>query len=338
MSISQRKQEHIEIALNRTVGFSNKSSGFETMDLVHCALPEMNVEDLQPGIEFLGKRLDFPLMITAMTGGFEGAKAINTALAEACQAGGIALGLGSQRQMLEDNNYLNSFTVIREKAPDIVLVGNIGAVQLVGLKDLTSVCRSMEKIGADALAIHLNVLQEILQPEGNKQFKGMLLGIERAVKSLDVPVIVKEIGCGISREVALRLADVGVKIIDIAGAGGTSWAGIESYRTDKKQLAREFWNWGIPTAASLRMVSDIRSLTIIASGGIDSGLTMAKAVASGAHLCGSALPFLRAHADGGTAGILARIQAWREAYQTALLLTGCQDTVTLRERKPLRTF
>lgn len=338
MNISKRKQEHIHIALHRSVEFSAKTNGFELVDLEHCALPELNIEDIQPQIRFLEKSLSFPLMITAITGGFEGAKTINGALAEACQAEGVALGLGSQRQMLEDENHLKTFTIAREKGPDIVLVGNIGAVQLVGMIDLDPVRRALERIEADALAIHLNVLQEILQPEGNIQFRGMLNGIERMIRELDIPVIVKEIGCGISREVALKLMDVGVNIIDIAGAGGTSWAGIESYRAKQDALARQFWNWGIPTAASLQSISEIEPLTIIASGGIDSGITMAKAIALGADLCGAAMPFLQAYLKKGAEGIAVLIREWKEAYRTALLLTGCQDTDALRHRKPLRTY
>ncbi|NQT25090.1 type 2 isopentenyl-diphosphate Delta-isomerase [candidate division KSB1 bacterium] len=337
MSISKRKQEHIDIAMNQSVKFTEKTNGFEHYDLVHCALPELNVEDIHPQIQFLNKPLSSPLMITAMTGGFEGAKAINAALAEACQSEGVALGLGSQRQMLEDENYLDSFTIAREKGPDIVLVGNIGAVQLVGMTNLSPVCYAVERIEADALAVHLNVLQEVLQPEGNIRFKGMLHGIEKIVKELDVPVIVKEIGCGISREVALKLVDVGVTVIDVAGAGGTSWAGIESHRADRNALAGQFWNWGIPTAVSLEMISDIESLTIIASGGIDNGITMAKAIALGADLCGAALPFLHAYSESGADSVAALIRQWKEAYRTALLLTGCQDTISLQNRKPLRT-
>jgi isopentenyl-diphosphate delta-isomerase len=337
MSISKRKQEHIDIALSRSVEFGAKTNGFERIDLEHCALPELNWEDIHPEIQFLGKILSFPLMITAITGGFEGAKDINSALAEACQAEGVALGLGSQRQMLEDENHLDTFTVARKKGPDIVLIGNIGAVQLVGMKDSGPVRRAVERIEADALAIHLNVLQEILQPEGNTLFKGMLNGIERMIRELDVPVIVKEIGCGISREVALKLVDAGVKIIDIAGAGGTSWAGIESHRVKQDALARQFWNWGIPTAESLQVISEIESITIIASGGVDGGITMAKAIALGAHLCGAALPFLQAYSKEDAEGIVALIREWKEAYRMALLLTGCQNTDTLRNRKPLRT-
>ena len=337
MSISKRKQEHIEIALSQSVKFTEKTSGFEKFDLVHCALPELNMEDIDPQVQFLGRTLSVPLMITAMTGGFDGAKDINAALAEACQAEKIAMGLGSQRQMLKDESHLDSFTIARDKGPDIPLVGNIGAVQLVGLSDVSPVCHAVDKIGADALAIHLNVLQEILQPEGNKQFKGMLAGIERTVKALNVPVIVKEIGYGISREVALKLKDAGVRIIDIAGAGGTSWTAIESHRAAQDTLAREFRNWGIPASASLEMVKDIGLQTLIASGGIDSGITMAKAIAMGADLCGAALPFLKSYSKYGMEGVVTLIRQCKEAYKTALLLTGCQNTKALQTRKPLST-
>jgi len=205
------------------------------------------------------------------------------------------------------------------------------------MADLSPVCRAVERIEANALAVHLNILQEILQPEGNTHFKGMLHGIEKIIKELDIPVIVKEIGCGISRDVALKLVDVGVKIIDVAGAGGTSWTGIESHRADRNALADQFWNWGIPTATSIEMVSDIESLTIIASGGVDSGITMAKAIALGADLCGAALPFLNAYSKSGVDGVTTLIRQWKEAYRTALLLTGCQDMISLQNQRSLRT-
>lgn len=322
MTTSRRKHEHIKIALEEQIQHKNKTTGFENWDFIHNALPDLNWENIRTDDSFLGKRLSFPFMITAITGGFDGAQKINAALAEACQSEKIALGIGSQRQLLENQNHLDSFRIVRKNAPDIPIVGNIGASEIVNYQDATPFRGLIEEIEADALAVHLNVLQERLQPEGNKQFSGVLKAIERLVNDLDVPVIAKEIGCGISYETAKQLKNAGVHAIDIAGAGGTSWAAIESFRMENTRLAETFWDWGIPTARSLEMVAKIQDLTIIASGGLENGITLAKAIALGADLGGAALPFLKTLESSGTEGLINEICLWREELKTVMLLTG----------------
>jgi isopentenyl-diphosphate delta-isomerase len=330
MDISRRKAEHIRIALEKPVGFRKKTTGFEDYDFIHCALPEMDYDEVDTQIEFLGKTLSFPLMISAVTGGFKGALLINRSLAEACKTTGIALGIGSQRQCFENSDHLESFRIVRKTAPESVILANIGACQIRKIKDPTPFQKLVDIIDADGLVVHLNPLQENLQPEGDNRFKGVLEGIRILVRKLDVPVIVKEIGCGISKGVAEKLAKAGVSYIDLAGAGGTSWAGIESYRVRPNRRALKFWDWGIPTATSLEMVRGIRGVKFIASGGIGDGVTMAKALSLGAKLCGSALPLLKVLSEKKIAGLVSEIESWREELKTILFLTGCRTIADLR--------
>jgi isopentenyl-diphosphate Delta-isomerase len=335
MSISKRKSDHVRIALNHQVHFRGKTSGFEAYDFSHCALPELDHGDVSTETEFLGKTLSFPLMVSPMTGGFDGALSINRILAEICESERIALAVGSQRQIIENSDHIETFRVVRKKAPSTVIIGNIGASEVVGVTDLSPFKRMVDLIEADALAVHLNPLQELLQPEGKARFRGVLKGIGRLVSGLGVPVLVKEIGCGISREVALKLASVGVEFVDVAGAGGTSWAGIESYR-GKKKLAGAFWDWGIPTADCIVSVKKVKGISVIASGGIDGGIAAAKALALGADLCGAAQPLLKALSIGRKPGLTALLRDWREELRTVLFLTGCRDIGGLRRPGVLR--
>ena len=324
MTISKRKSEHVRVVLEKDVRFRNKTSGFEDYAFVHCALPEMNLEDVTTEVAFLGRRLSFPLMVSGMTGGYAGALEINRRLAEVCQAELVGMGVGSQRQMMENDAYLESFRVVRKTAPDIPVVGNIGAVQVAEMKDFCRVQRMVATIEADGLAVHLNPLQEVLQPEGEARFSGVLKGIERLVQVIGVPVVVKEVGCGISEDVARKLVGVGVAYVDVAGAGGTSWAGIESYRGAEAFLTEVFWDWGIPTAQSLEMVSRVEGVRVIASGGINNGMAMAKALALGAELCGAARPLLRSlmRNDEKANGLVSVLNEWRKTLKTVMFLTG----------------
>lgn len=330
MQVSKRKFEHIQIALEQDVHFKNKTPGFEAYQFIHCALPEMNFGDVCTETEFLGKKLTFPLMITAITGGYPEAVEINRQLAVACQEKGIAMGVGSQRQILEDDSYLDSYGIVRKTAPDCVIIGNIGAEQVAEIKDLSVYQRMIDLIEADAMAVHLNPLQELLQPEGRAKFKGVLAGIERLVEGVKVPIIVKEIGCGISETVAKALVDIGIVYIDVAGAGGTSWAGIESFRETENHMALKFWDWGIPTAKSLEMVSRIPGVRMIASGGIDNGIVMAKALALGAELCGGAMVFLRVLRDKKVECLISLLRLWQKELQVTMFLTGSRKIRDLR--------
>jgi isopentenyl-diphosphate delta-isomerase len=286
----------------------------------------VNYAEIVTSTTFLNKTLAAPLMISCMTGGYRDALRINRRLAEVCEEMGIAMGVGSQRQALEDTQYHRTFSVVREVAPSTPIIGNIGATEVATLSDASSIRRLVDLIRADAFAVHLNPLQELLQPEGNTNFKGVLKGIELLVKYLPVPVIVKEIGAGISADVARRLLDAGVRHIDVAGAGGTSWAGVEILRRKERQVAAQFWDWGIPTADALRAVaalkSPVRPFTLLASGGISSGVDVAKCIALGADLVGAARPMLKALASGGSAGLRALITQWIDELRSVMFLTG----------------
>ncbi|MDZ7377895.1 MAG: type 2 isopentenyl-diphosphate Delta-isomerase [candidate division KSB1 bacterium] len=330
-TIAARKADHLEICLSEDVSFRTVRSGFEQIQLMHCALPEVALEQVDTSTTFLGKTLSMPLMVTGMTGGFARAEQVNTALAQACQNQRVALGLGSQRQLLENQEYVRSFSAVREVAPDIPLVGNIGAAQVARAQGLAAVETIMRLVEIDALAVHLNPLHEALQPEGDTDFSGVLAGLQQLVEELPVTVIVKETGAGISREVALRLADIGIRYIDVSGAGGTSWAAVEYYRGADPHLAEEFWDWGIPTALCLQELRAIADLHLIASGGVRGGLDMAKALVLGAEMAGAAAPFLRALFQKDGLSLEELIQRWRQEFRLAMFLTGCRQVAMLKQ-------
>ena len=345
---SSRKQEHVELTLARDVSFRRKTSGFERFEFQHNALPELNFSEVNPSTTFLGKRVSLPLLISSMTGGYEDATRINRSLAEVCAEKKLGMGVGSQRQAMEEKTFHRSFSVVREAAPDIPIFGNIGGAEVAKLKNVSNIKRLVDLIRADGFAVHLNPLQELLQPEGNPEFKGVLNGIEMLVKELPIPVIVKEIGAGISMSVAKRLLAVGVKIIDVAGAGGTSWAGVEilrrgrrngkskHQRSDSEWLAETFWDWGIPTVDALRQVCSLKTdnpdLMVLSSGGISNGLHVAKSIAFGADLVGAARPMLKALEEGGTKSLLAKIAVWETELKGAMFLTGSRSLSDLRKQ------
>lgn len=310
--------------------FRCKTTGFEKIEFLHCALPENDLNQISTACSFLNKPLSFPLMISAITGGYPGALRINASLAEVCHSENIAMSVGSQRPVLSGHDQSETYRIVRRKMPGGVVLGNIGAGQVASLASIDPFLKLVDMLEADALTVHLNPLQEVLQPEGDVRFKGVLKGIEQLVRKLPVPVVVKEVGCGISDRVAKKLMDVGVKYVDVAGAGGTSWAAIEGFRGGKKHLVRAFREWGLPTAESLSRVLKYPDLHVIASGGIDSGVTMAKAVAMGAELCGSALPLFRTLMARKTKGLIQQIGEWKAEFKTVLFLTGCQNIGELR--------
>jgi isopentenyl-diphosphate Delta-isomerase len=293
----KRKQEHLDISLNEPVEFEDVSTGFERYYFIHQALPELNLSSIDPSTNLFGKHLLAPVIISSKVGGIEAATKINRNLAQAAQTLGLGLGIGSQRSLLNCSEMVGTYHV-RDIAPDILLFANLGAVQLnygFGVKE----CRKLiESIGADALILHLNPLQEALQPEGNTQFVGLLEKIQMVCRELPFPVIVKEVGCGISTETAEKLAKAGVAGIDVAGAGGTCWSEIERKRAKNKlsnEIAAAFASWGIPTAESVLMArKGAPDTPIIASGGIRSGIDVAKAIALGSDAAGIATPLLKA--------------------------------------------
>lgn len=294
---AQRKEDHIRINLEEDVRAKGVTTGFERYRFVHRALPEIDLADVDTRSTVLGKRLQAPLLISSMTGGVARAGRINRNLAVAAQRLGVAMGLGSQRLALENPDAMRLFQV-RDVAPDILLFANIGAVQLNYGRGVDDCRRLVEMARADALFLHLNPLQEALQPEGTVNFRDLLSRIEAVCRSLPVPVVVKEVGWGISEAVARALASAGVAAIDVAGAGGTSWSEVERHRAGSARRARvssAFAGWGIPTAESIEACRrGAPDALIFASGGIRTGVDVAKALALGAVLGGLASPVLRA--------------------------------------------
>jgi isopentenyl-diphosphate Delta-isomerase len=287
----ERKADHIRLALEDRMQLGE--SFFDEYRFDHCALPEIDFSSVDPSTTFLGKRLSAPLLISCMTGGNEEALRINRNLARAAEETGIAIGVGSQRVALEDESTRQSFR-IRPFAPTVPVLANLGAVQLNYGFGADECRRAVEMVEADALVLHLNPLQEVLQPEGQGDFSDLLPKMAQVARDLPVPVIVKEVGCGISAAVARRLVDHGIRIVDTAGLGGTSWARIEATRNRNSELGEMFGAWGLSTPELIHSLRDIPGLTIIGSGGVRNGLDVAKALALGADLAGMAFPFLQA--------------------------------------------
>lgn len=333
MTHERRKADHIRINLEEDVQFPNLTTGFERYRLVHQALPELDLTAVDTGVELLGKRLRVPLLISSMTGGTAAAATINRNLAQAAQARGVAMGLGSQRAGLEQAETAYTFRV-RDVAPDILLLANLGAVQLNRGYGLEHCRRAVEMIAADALILHLNPLQEALQADGDWDWHGLLDKIAAVCRGLEVPVVVKEVGWGISEKVARWLADAGVAAIDVAGAGGTSWSAVESHRATteaRRRLALAFADWGIPTAeALLQARRGAPGLPLIASGGMRTGLDAAKALALGAAAVGIASPFLKAAAESAEA-VAAAIDQFAAELRIAMFCAGAGNVAALAE-------
>lgn len=321
LDISQRKKDHLALCAGDNVGFREKTTLLEQVELVHCALPELHADAVDSSVELLGKRLSAPVVISAMTGGTDEAAKINQDLAEAADELGLAIGLGSQRAMFERPATAWTFSV-RERAPNVLLFGNLGLVQARKMK--TSEIRTLcDDVGADALCIHLNPAMEIVQPGGDRDFSGGLDLFRRLVDELGIPVIAKETGCGLSRGVAQMIRSTGVRHVDVSGAGGTSWVAVEAHRAadDQRALAEELWDWGIPTAASVLQLRGL-GLDIIATGGLRTGSHVAKAVALGAKAGGLAAPVLKAHRAGGIDGARNFLRGVITTVRSLMLLTG----------------
>jgi len=329
-----RKDDHLRIVQDRDV--ETTGTGFEDVQLVHEALPELHYNAIDTSVEFLGHELSAPIVIESMTGGHSNTTEINRALARAAGEADIAMGIGSQRAGLEfnDDSVLESYTVVRDAAPDAMIYGNLGAAQLREY-DIGMVERAVEMIEADALAVHLNFLQEAVQPEGDVDGRSCLAAIERVAEELSVPILVKETGNGISGETARKLAAAGVDAIDVAGKGGTTWSGIEAYRAAaanaprQKQIGTLFRSWGIPTAAStIECVAEHDC--VIASGGVRTGLEVAKAIALGALAGGLAKPFLKPATNGSDA-VIERVEDLTAELRTAMFVTGSKSVADLQQ-------
>jgi isopentenyl-diphosphate delta-isomerase len=335
----RRKMDHLRICLENDVerGFS----GFSDVRLVHNALPECDLQTVDTSTVFLHHRLRSPLFIAAMTGGHPGTREVNVRLARAAARFGIGMGVGSQRAALENPEFEDTFSIVREEAPEAFIVANLGIVQLRD-EGIEWAERAVDMIGADAIAIHLNFLQEAIQPEGDHDASGCLDALHRLCDEFKYPVIIKETGSGISAETARRCFGAGVAAIDTGGWGGTSWAAIEGVRAeesphnkDKKliSLRDEFTGWGIPTVVSLREIAPLGG-PVIATGGIRSGVDMAKAIALGGSLGGMALPLLQP-AMKGEQELFERIDAVHEQFRVAMFLTGSR---TVADLKSARTY
>ncbi len=329
-AVEKRKVEHINIQLKNDVEYQNKTNLFEDVFLVHNALPELARSDIDTSTKFLGKKLSAPFMVAAITGGAKEAANINRNIAKACQKLGLAMGFGSMKAMIVEPTLTYSYQV-RDVAPDILLAGNIGANDLKHFspKVLKEV---MKKTGLDILAVHLNPAQELVQKEGDADFRGVLEMIKRYSEQL--PIYVKEVGQGISFEVAKKLAKTNIKAIDVAGSGGTSWIGIEYLRRGMK--TGPYWDWGIPTALALIQTRKATKLPIIATGGIRSGEEVVKALSLGANIAAAALPMLRTAAK-DEEEVFNELQRIVREIGDIMFLVGAKEVNDLKKTKPIIT-
>ncbi len=343
-AIAKRKSDHLEVAASGRADFT-RSTLLEHVHLIHQALPELALDAIDLTTMVVGTRpLRAPVIVTGMTGGTAEATAVNRDLARAAQAVGVAFGVGSQRAMAEHPELTASYQV-RDVAPDVVLLGNVGAVQALAMGP-AKVGELAKAIGADALAIHLNPGQELIQEHGDRDFRGVVDGISRIVDGAGVPIVVKETGCGLSIQAARALIRAGVTTVDVAGAGGTSWVAVEAVRategSNAASLGTELRDWGLPTAVSV--VACVRAgLTTIASGGMRSGYDIARALALGAIAGGMAAPLLRAQRAGGYDAALQELERVIASIRSICLLVGCARAVDLARAPrhlgaPLRAF
>ncbi len=341
---AERKHSHVEICLHREVCFDAMSTGLEEYRFEHNAAPEIDAARIDLSTVFLGKRIGLPLMISSMTGGYGDALALNRTLAEVAEKYSIPLGVGSMRQALEGTSHRDSFAIVRKAAPTAPVFANIGAPEVASGLTRDQLSTMIDLIGADALIVHLNPAQELFQPEGNTAFSGFLDKLHDITSTIPVPVIAKEVGCGISARVAARLADAGVRAVDVAGAGGISWQKVEECRYLSQfpeedrfspSALDELLNWGIPTASCLSAIQKLKfeqpkygTLGVVASGGIRNGIDIAKSIALGADLAASAQQLLKALHNGT---IERTIETWMNDLRAVMFLTGSATIEKLKQ-------
>lgn len=327
---ASRKADHLDFCATDDVAFRSATTLLEQVQLVHDALPELAVSDIDLSTTLVGRPLRAPVVIAAMTGGLERAERVNKDLAQVAEEHGLAFGFGSMRPLLTEGVRLGY--EVRDVAPNVPLFANIGVVQAAAATT-QQIADMVGTTGCDALCVHLNPAMEVVQPEGDNDFRGGIETLARLVDGLEVPVIAKETGCGLSRTVGQRLVDVGIRTVDVSGAGGTSWVGVETLRAKARtrSLGELFWDWGIPTAASVAQLHGL-GLEIIATGGVQHGLDIARALALGATAGGMARPFLMAWNAGGQAGASAAAAQIIEEIRIACLLTASRTPADLAQR------
>jgi len=337
-----RKADHIQICLKENVQARKTTSGFEEVFLVHKALPEIDRDKVSLSSTVFNHKFSAPIIVEAITGGVQKSLEINASIAEAVEELGLGMGVGSQRAAIENPKLEKTFSIARKKAPHTFIIGNIGGPQLVKGYGIKEMKKAIEMIDADALAIHLNPLQEAVQPEGETDFKGVLKKICEIVQALDVPVVIKETGAGVAAEDARALETAGVSGIDVAGVGGTSWAAVEYYRAKERRdefsqrLGKTFWDWGTPTAISLVEVAQATHLPIIASGGVRNGENVAKAIVLGANLAGVASPILQA-AMNGPKEVKKALTYMIEELRNTMFLVGAKSINELKSAPAVLT-
>lgn len=327
MTARSRKDDHLDLCATGDVGARGKTTLLEEVELVHDALPERALSDVDLATDLLGKRLSAPFAVAAMSGGVPRAEALNRDLATVAEAAGVAFAFGSQRPLLERGARDGYF--VRDVAPTALLLGNVG---LATARDTPTarLAALVRDTGVDALVVHCNAAMEAVQPEGSTDLRGGLDSLRRLVGELPVPVVVKETGCGLSRRVGERLVAAGVRVVDVSGAGGTSWVGVEARRASgaARAMGETFWDWGIPTAASVAQLSGL-PLTVVATGGVATGLDAARALALGATAAGLARPLLRAWIDGGREAASATLRSVTAEVRLACWLSGARTPAEL---------
>lgn len=330
---TKRKKEHIELCLDDKVSFRSKTNGFDKYDFIHNAITEVDISKISFDRKLFGKNISYPFLISCMTGGTEEAENINQRLAVIAEELKIPIGVGSQRQSLEDKHFHNSYNIIRKTAKSVPVLGNIGAAQVVRSNKLSDILSLIDLLEADAFVVHLNPLQELLQKEGEPDFAGLLKQLEKLVIKSNVPIIVKEVGAGINKEAAKKLLNIGVAGIDVAGAGGTSWAGVEILRS---KSGSEFWDWGLPTSYCLKEVYSLKKkydYILIGSGGINSANDLALAFAFGSDLVASARIILQTLMKHNEQTVSELITAWFDYLKNVMFLTGSKNLDELKKNK-----
>lgn len=338
MSIQNRKKDHVTFTISGQSEYHH-STGFEELILRHHALPELNYDDISTETALFGRIFSAPIFISSMTGGYSEAGEINKVIASICEKYNLPMGVGSQRIMLENPSNAKSFSVVRQTAPNAFIAANIGGAQLIGGLKKTSIDTIINSIEADAIIVHLNPLQEMIQPEGDRNFKGILDGIRQLAESITIPVIVKETGAGIGAKTAQLLYNNGIRCIDVAGSGGTSWAKVENYRQSDQGTLDVFNEWGIPTVTCLTEINtlNIKDLNLIASGGIRTSLDIIKSICLGASIAAIAQPVIKIIHEKGAKGLDEFISRWIREIRIGLLLTRSASVSELGPSKLIKS-